>query len=84
VAEFITRVYGIPTPAGSKTILNTPAGPRAVDGIGFTAQINKFGRGLFSVDYPTDNGTKRMLSSHLEPAASSPAGTSPPSRRRSH
>jgi aminopeptidase N len=36
--------------------------------IGFTAQINKFGRGLFSVDYPTDNGTKRMLSSHLEPA----------------
>src|SRR6202011_344323 len=36
--------------------------------IGFSARINKFGRGLFFVDYPTDNGLKRMLSSHLEPA----------------
>jgi len=36
--------------------------------IGFTAQINKFGRGLFFVDYPTDKGMKRMISSHLEPA----------------
>jgi aminopeptidase N len=36
--------------------------------IGFTGQINKFGRGLFFVDYPTDKGTRRMLSSHLEPA----------------
>jgi aminopeptidase N len=36
--------------------------------IGFTAQINKFGRGLFFVDYPTDQGMKRMISSHLEPA----------------
>jgi aminopeptidase N len=36
--------------------------------IAFTAQINKFGRGLFSVDYPTDKGKKRMLSSHFEPA----------------
>ena len=36
--------------------------------IGFTARINKFGRGLFSVDYPTANGMKRMLSSQLEPA----------------
>jgi aminopeptidase N len=36
--------------------------------IGFTAQINAFGRGLFFVDYPTDKGVKRMLSSHLEPA----------------
>jgi aminopeptidase N len=35
--------------------------------IGFTAQINKFGRGLFSVDYPTDKGKKRMLASHFEP-----------------
>ena len=36
--------------------------------IGFTAQINKFGRGLFVVDYPTDKARKRMISSHLEPA----------------
>ncbi len=36
--------------------------------IGFTSKINKFDRGLFFVDYPTDNGTKRMLSSKLEPA----------------
>src|ERR1700681_2823099 len=31
--------------------------------ISFTARINAFGRGLFYVDYPTDNGMKRMLSS---------------------
>src|SRR5712664_3474022 len=36
--------------------------------VGFTARINAFGRGLFYVDYPTDNGMKRMLSSKLEPA----------------
>ncbi len=34
----------------------------------FTARINKFGTGLFVVDYPTGQGTKRMLSSKLEPA----------------
>ncbi len=36
--------------------------------IEFTAQINKFGRGLFFVDYPTEQGSRRMISSHLEPA----------------
>jgi aminopeptidase N len=36
--------------------------------IAFTAQINKFGTGLFVVDYPTTSGTKRMISSKLEPA----------------
>jgi len=36
--------------------------------IAFTATINQFGRGLFSVDYPTGDGRKRMLSSQLEPA----------------
>src|ERR1700716_3405667 len=36
--------------------------------IGYTARINAFGRGLFFVDYPTDRGVKRMLSSQLEPA----------------
>jgi aminopeptidase N len=34
----------------------------------FTAKINAFGRGLFYVDYPTDAGVKRMISSQLEPA----------------
>ena len=43
------------------------AGPHRLR-IGFTARINAFGRGLFYVDYPTDNGMKRMLSSKLEPA----------------
>ena len=43
------------------------AGPHRLR-IGFTAKINKFGTGLFTVDYPTDTGTKRMLSSKLEPA----------------
>jgi aminopeptidase N len=43
------------------------AGPHRLR-IGFSAKINKFDRGLFYVDYPTDNGTKRMLSSQLEPA----------------
>ena len=31
--------------------------------IGFTSHVNKFGRGLFLVDYPTDAGRKRMISS---------------------
>src|SRR2546430_9933836 len=30
----------------------------------FAGQINRFGRGLFMVDYPTSEGRKRMLSSH--------------------
>src|SRR4051812_12594650 len=36
--------------------------------IGFSAHINRFGRGLFVVDYPTSDGRTRMISSHLEPA----------------
>ena len=43
------------------------AGPHRLR-IGFAARINAFDRGLFYVDYPTDNGMKRMLSSKLEPA----------------
>src|SRR5882757_8494092 len=43
------------------------AGPHRLR-IGFTSRINKFGTGLFTIDYPTDNGTKRMLSSKLEPS----------------
>src|SRR5712671_4849404 len=36
--------------------------------ISFTGRINRFGRGLFIVDYPTAEGRKRMISSNLEPA----------------
>ena len=36
--------------------------------IRFTAQIDEFGRGLFLVDYPTQAGRKRMISTQLEPA----------------
>jgi aminopeptidase N len=36
--------------------------------IAFAARINKFGTGLFYVDYPTGRGPKRMISSKLEPA----------------
>jgi aminopeptidase N len=43
------------------------AGPHRLR-IGFTAHINKFGRGLYVVDYPTDTGRKQMISTQLEPA----------------
>jgi len=36
--------------------------------LGFSAQINKFGRGLYAVEYPTSEGRKRLISSQLEPA----------------
>jgi aminopeptidase N len=36
--------------------------------IAFTGRINRFGRGLFSVDYPTAHGRKRMIATELEPA----------------
>jgi aminopeptidase N len=58
--------------AATETATLTFSGPLAQGAhklrIGFNAQINKFGRGLFFVDYPTDKGMKRMISSHLEPA----------------
>ena len=44
-----------------------PAGPHKLR-INFRAQINKFGRGMFLVEYPTDSGMRRMVSTHLEPA----------------
>ncbi len=34
----------------------------------FTGKINKSGPGLYAVDYPTDKGSRRMISSHLAPA----------------
>jgi aminopeptidase N len=37
--------------------------------LAFTGTINRFGRGLYYVDYPGEGGAKmRMLASHLEPA----------------
>jgi aminopeptidase N len=58
--------------AAAETATLTFAQPLAVGAhrlrIVFTARINKFGTGLFFVDYPTDKGVKRMLSSKLEPA----------------
>ena len=42
--------------------------PRISFASAFPAHINRFGRGLFVVDYPTGEGRKRMISSHLEPA----------------
>jgi aminopeptidase N len=36
--------------------------------LSYMGRINRFGRGLFMVDYPTPDGRKRMISSHLEPA----------------
>ena len=56
-AETAILTFAQPIPAGAHKLR-----------IAFTAQINKFGRGLFFVDYPTGNGKKRMISSHLEPA----------------
>ncbi len=44
-----------------------PAGTHRLH-LGFVAKINSFGRGLFYVDYPTGQGTKRMISTQLEPA----------------
>src|SRR5215468_8130636 len=55
-AETVTLTFPQPLAAGAHKLR-----------IGFSAQINKFGRGLFSVDYPTDKGKKRMLASHFEP-----------------
>src|SRR4051812_39654359 len=56
-AETVTLTFPQPLAAGAHRL-------RLV----FTARINRFGTGLFFVDYPTDKGTKRMLSSKLEPA----------------
>jgi aminopeptidase N len=36
--------------------------------IAFTGKINKSGPGLYAVNYPTERGSRRMISSHLAPA----------------
>lgn len=58
--------------AGAETATFTFVQPLATGAhrlrIEFAAQINKFDRGFFFVDYPTDNGVKRLLTSKLEPS----------------
>jgi aminopeptidase N len=58
--------------AGAQTVTFTFPNPIARGRhqlrISYTGRINRFGRGLFTVDYPTEDGRKRMISSHLEPA----------------
>src|SRR5712664_420348 len=62
----------ISTDAAAQTV--TFAFPHAIAAgrhqlrISFAGRINRFARGLFMVDYPTAEGRKRMISSHLEPA----------------
>src|SRR5215475_9594560 len=36
--------------------------------IAYSGQINKSGRGIYSIDYRTDDGRKRMIASHSEPS----------------
>src|SRR5215510_1160702 len=40
--------------------------------IAYSGQINKSGRGIYSIDYRTDDGRKRMIASHSEPVRRSP------------
>jgi aminopeptidase N len=56
-AETVTFAFPHPIAAGRHQLR-----------ISFTGRINRFARGLFAVDYPTAEGRKRMISSHLEPA----------------
>jgi aminopeptidase N len=56
-AETATFTFARPLSAGAHRLR-----------IEFTARINRFDRGFFFVDYPTDGGVKRLLTSKLEPA----------------
>ena len=56
-AETATFTFAQPLAAGAHRLR-----------IEFAARINKFDRGFFFVDYPTDSGVKRLLTSKLEPA----------------
>src|SRR5437763_6750334 len=56
-AETVTFVFPRALPVGRHKLR-----------VAFSAQVNRFGRGLFMVDYPTSEGRKRMLSSHNEPS----------------
>lgn len=56
-AEIVTFTFAKPLAAGAHRLR-----------IEFAARINRFDRGFFFVDYPTDGGVKRLLTSKLEPA----------------
>src|SRR5262245_36905283 len=56
-AETVTFAFASAIPAGRHSLR-----------VEFAGQINRFGRGLFMVDYPAGEGRKRMISSHCEPA----------------
>jgi aminopeptidase N len=56
-AETATFTFAKPLAAGAHRLR-----------IEFTARINRFDRGFFFVDYPSDGGVKRLLTSKLEPA----------------
>src|SRR5215470_9581956 len=36
--------------------------------IAYVGQINKFGRGIYAIDYRADDGRKQMIASHSEPS----------------
>ena len=56
-AETVTLTFPRPLEVGSHKLR-----------IAFTAQIHRSGPGLYYVDYRTDSGSKRLISSHLAPA----------------
>ena len=56
-AQTVTLTFPRPIEAGQYTLR-----------LAYSAPINKFGRGVYSIDYPTDDGRRRMIASHSEPA----------------
>lgn len=55
--ETVTLSFRAPLPLGRHRLR-----------IAFGAKISAFARGLYFADYPTEQGTRRMISSQLEPA----------------
>ena len=56
-AETATLTFPQPIAAGRHTLR-----------MAFKSHINRFSRGIYYVDYPTERGTKRMIATQLEPA----------------
>jgi aminopeptidase N len=56
-AQTATLSFAEPIPAGTHKLH-----------INFTGKINRFPRGLFLIEYPTGEGMRRVLATHLEPA----------------
>ncbi len=57
----------MPKPSPSPSRARSRSGSHKLR-IAFTAQIHRSGPGLYYVDYRTDSGSKRLISSHLAPA----------------